>query len=111
MRRDVEEFWALAFDSDRNLLAAECLFRGTVDACLFHPRDVFRFACRSNAASLLIAHNHPSQNPLPSEEDRFITNSLIKAAKILAIPVVDHVIVTDLEVFSFLESGLLRKRS
>lgn len=107
MRPDVEEFWALALDSDRNLLAAECLFRGTVDACFFHPRDVFRFACKSNAASLLVAHNHPSQNPLPSNEDRTITNTIIKAAKILSIPLVDHLIITELEIFSFLEHGLM----
>lgn len=110
MRRDVEEFWVLAFDSDRNLLAAECLFRGTVDACFFHARDVFRFACKSNASSLLIAHNHPSQNPLPSDEDRTITNRIVKAAKIFSIPLVDHLIITDLEIFSFLEHGLMLPR-
>lgn len=110
MRLDVEEFWALAFDSDRNLLAADCLFRGTVDACFFHPRDVFRFACQNNASSLLIAHNHPSQNPLPSDEDRTITNKILKGAKILSIPVVDHIIITERETFSFLENGLMNRR-
>jgi DNA repair protein RadC len=109
MRRDVEEFWALAFDSDRNLLAADCLFRGTVDSCFFHPRDLFRFACRNNASSLLIAHNHPSQNPLPSDEDRTITNTINKASKILSIPLVDHLIITDQEIFSFLEHGMMPK--
>jgi DNA repair protein RadC len=107
MRSDVEEFWALAFDSDLNLLASECLFRGTVDACLFHPRDVFRFACKTNASSLIVAHNHPSQNPLPSEEDRSITQRLVRAAKIFSIPVSDHLIITEKEIFSFLEYGLM----
>lgn len=109
MRSDVEEFWAMAFDSDRNLLAAECLFRGTVDSCFFHPRDVFRFACRTNAASLIVAHNHPSQNPLPSMEDEDITRTVLQAADIMAIPVVDHLIVTNDEIFSFMASGLLAK--
>jgi DNA repair protein RadC len=108
IRSDVEEFWAMAFDSDRNLLAAECLFRGTADACLFHPRDVFRFACRRNAVSIIIAHNHPSQNSLPSEEDRRVTANLLRAATIVYIPIVDHLIITDREVFSFLEHGLIR---
>lgn len=107
MKRDIEEFWVLAFDSDRNLTAAECLFRGTVDACFFHPRDVFRFACRFNASSLIIAHNHPSQNPLPSNEDREITERLLRASRILSIPVVDHLIITDAASFSFLEHGLM----
>jgi DNA repair protein RadC len=108
IRSDIEEFWAMAFDSDRNLLAAECLFRGTADACLFHPRDVFRFACRRNAVSIIIAHNHPSQNALPSEEDRRVTANLLRAATIVCIPIVDHLIITDREVFSFLEHGLIR---
>lgn len=107
MRRDVEEFWTLAFDSNRVLVAAECLFRGTVDACYFHPRDVFRFACRTNAASLIVAHNHPSQMPAPSLEDRQITRTILKASRILSIPVVDHIIVTEKSSFSFREHGLM----
>ncbi len=107
MRPDVEEFWVLTFDSDRHLTAAECLFRGTVDACFFHPRDVFRFACKSNASSLLIAHNHPSQNPLPSREDREITATLLRAARIFSIPIIDHLIITEAEAFSFLEHGMI----
>jgi DNA repair protein RadC len=108
MRNDVEEFWALAFDSDRNLLASECLFRGTVDSCFFHPRDIFRFACKSNASSLIIAHNHPSENAQPSIEDYRITKTVIKASRILSIPVVDHLIVTKNATFSFLEKGLMK---
>lgn len=107
MKLDVEEFWALAFDSDRNLLACECLFRGTVDSCFFHARDVFRFACRWNASSLLIAHNHPSGNLIPSTEDREVTVQILAAAKIFGIPVLDHLIITDKSEFSFMERGLL----
>ena len=57
---DVEEFWALALNSEKELLMCSCLFRGTVDNCLVHPRDVFRFALFNNASSLIVAHNHPT---------------------------------------------------
>jgi DNA repair protein RadC len=106
MKMDVEEFWVLALDADRNLVASECLFRGTVDACFFHPRDVFRFACRWNASSLLIAHNHPSGNLIPSDDDLRITKDVLAASELLSIPVVDHLVVTKKEAFSFVERGL-----
>lgn len=107
MRMDIEEFWILAFTSARDLLAADCLFRGTVDACFFHPRDVFRFACRWNAASIVVAHNHPSGNLYPSSEDQEITCRLVKASRILNLPVTDHIIVTSRGHFSFFERGLM----
>ena len=109
MKMEVEEFWVIGCDSDRNVLASECLFRGTVDSCFFHPRDVFRFACRINASSLIVAHNHPSGNSLPSDEDFTITRELILASKILKIPISDHLIVTSREFFSFLEKGFLEE--
>lgn len=107
LKPDVEEFWVMALNADLHLLGVECLFRGTVDACFFHPRDLFRFGCRYNASSLIMAHNHPSQNPLPSPEDKKITSSVMRAARILAIPVTDHIIITQNRVFSFAQQGLL----
>ncbi len=60
MSKEVEEVWAAALDPGKQVIAAQCLFRGTVDQCLIHPRDIFRFACIHNASALLVAHNHPS---------------------------------------------------
>jgi DNA repair protein RadC len=91
---DIEEFWALALGPKKNLLQSKMIFRGTVDACLVHPRDIFRFACRENASSILVAHNHPSGDPLPSVEDLRFTRQLIRASEILEIPLIDHVIIT-----------------
>ena len=78
---DIEEFWAVALNAQNEVIAARCLFRGTVDACFFHPRDVFRFACLNNASSVLVAHNHPSGSVEPSIEDLRLTKQLWQAAQ------------------------------
>lgn len=92
--QDVEEFWALALGPKKNLLAKKMMFRGTVDSCLVHPRDIFRFACQTNASSVLVAHNHPSGDLIPSMEDLRFTRQLVKAAQMMEIPVIDHLIIT-----------------
>lgn len=105
LQSEVEEFWAVALSSEKDVLEAACIFRGTVDFCLFHPRDVFRFAYRHNAAALIVAHNHPSGTALASKEDRLVTQQLLVAAEILQVPVVDHLILAGKTYFSFLEAG------
>jgi DNA repair protein RadC len=105
---DVEEFWIAALNSEKNVTASTCLFRGTVDHCLFHPRDVFRFACLHNASSIVVAHNHPSGSALPSPEDIFVTEQLLAVAVLLQIPLVDHLIIAGRRYYSFLEDGKLR---
>ncbi len=91
---DVEEFWALALGPKKNVIASKMIFRGTVDSCLVHPRDIFRFACDTNASSLLVAHNHPSGDLIPSMEDLRFTRQLVNAAALMEIPIVDHLILT-----------------
>lgn len=94
-KSDVEEFWALALGPKKGLIRCRMIFRGTVNACLVHARDIFRFACAENATSILIAHNHPSGDTTPSFEDLRFTRQLITAGRILDIPVIDHLIVTE----------------
>jgi DNA repair protein RadC len=101
IQTDVEEFWALALGPKKDLLRGKMLFRGTVDSCLVHPRDVFRFACMENACALIIAHNHPSRDPLPSHDDIRLTDQLIQAGVLLEIPILDHLIVTEDQFSSF----------
>lgn len=109
LNRDVEEFWAAALNSQKEVITSRCLFRGTVDRCLFHPRDVFRFACVTNASSLIVAHNHPGGNAEPSVQDLKITEQLLKTATLLEIPLIDHLIVAGTNYYSFLENGLLNQ--
>lgn len=65
---------------------------GLLDSSPVHPREIFRDACRESAASVILAHNHPSGDPTPSKEDCDITRRLIEAARIMGIRIVDHVI-------------------
>ena len=84
---------------------------GTLDASLVHPRDVYKAACLSNAAALIVAHNHPSGDPTPSGEDRALSDRLRQAGELLGVDLLDFVIVTDpidgFRYYSFKESGLL----
>lgn len=67
--------------------------RGTLNASLVHPREVFRPAIIASAAAVILVHNHPSGDPEPSEEDIALTGRLVQAGRILGIEVLDHVIV------------------
>lgn len=109
MSDEVEEVWVAALDCSLKITAAQCLFRGTVDRCLVHPRDIFRFACVQNASSIVVAHNHPSGNVEPSTEDLRWTRSLLEAAELLMIPLQDHLIVGRDDHFSFRAAGLIAK--
>lgn len=91
---EVEEFWVLALGPRKTLISSRMIFRGTVDSCLVHLRDVFRYACEENASAILVAHNHPSGDTNASAEDILFTRRLIEAGRLLDIPVVDHLIVT-----------------
>ena len=76
---------------------------GTLNASLVHPREIFENAIKNNAASILIAHNHPSGDPEPSVEDIDVTNRIKEAGEILGIELTDHVIVTKTKWWSFNE--------
>ena len=106
--RPATGFWALALGPKKTLLASRMIFRGTVDSCLVHPRDIFRFACLQNASSLLVAHNHPSGDLSPSPEDLRFTRQLLRAAEVMEIPVVDHLIVTRETYASLRTDGWMR---
>jgi DNA repair protein RadC len=88
-----EAFFTLLLDTKNKVIGApvECT-RGLLDTCPVHPREVMREAVRQSAASIILAHNHPSGDPTPSKEDCDITRRLVEAAKILGIRIVDHVI-------------------
>jgi DNA repair protein RadC len=77
----------------------------TLNASIVHPREVFKRAIALSAASLLVAHNHPSGDPAPSEEDLAITTRLREAGELLGIPLLDHVIVGEGEYRSLKEEG------
>ncbi len=108
MSSDVEEFWCLALGPRKEVLGTKMLFRGTVNSCLAHPRDVFRFAVSMNATAVLIAHNHPSGGTIPSMEDLRFTRQLVTASSMMDIPLVDHVIVASQGFTSLRKEGWVR---
>jgi DNA repair protein RadC len=90
-----EEVWLLCLDSELKVLGVDMLFRGTVDSCVLHPRDLIRQLCIRNASSFILAHNHPSGNPSPSRQDLVVTRRINKISKLLEIHFQDHLIITN----------------
>ncbi len=88
-----ENLIALLLDSRHCLMKQMPLYRGTLTRLIIHPRDIFREAIRHNASSLIIVHNHPSGDPLPSRADEAFTREIVEAGKLLRVPVLDHVII------------------
>ena len=102
-----ENFVALYLNARSQLLHKETISIGTLNANLVHPREVFEPALRHSAANIMVAHNHPSGDPKPSEDDLELTKRLAEAGKMMGIEVLDHVIVTNNNYFSFKEEKLL----
>jgi DNA repair protein RadC len=91
-RYKVELFQVVLLNTRRRLIRIEQISQGTLDTILVHPREVFKDAIAANAAALVLAHNHPSGDPTPSEADIKVTRDLIRAGQLLKIEVLDHVI-------------------
>ena len=102
-----EVFSCLFLDTRHRVLGFEELFRGTVDGCSVHPREVVKAALRHNAAAVILAHNHPSGDTNPSDADRRITQRLKEALSLIDVRVLDHIVVGGGETTSFAESGLI----
>ena len=98
-----EEFWGLCLTSKLELISVKRLFLGTVDRCLVHPRDLFRYAMLENATKVLVAHSHPFGGPEPSSQDREITLRFLQVGRLIGIPLVDHLVVAKTGCYSFLE--------
>lgn len=103
-----EHFYVICLDSRHRPIGAQVVSVGILTASLVHPREVFQLAVKNNAAAILIAHNHPSGDATPSNEDKSVTKRLVAAGEIMGIRVIDHIIVTEHGYTSFSELGLLR---
>lgn len=105
-----EEFRLLLLNTQHGVLRELTITRGTVDGSLIHAREVFRPAIAESATSVILVHNHPSGDPTPSPDDYRVTLQLAEAGRILAIPVLDHVVIGDGRYASFVERGILERR-
>lgn len=108
LQHSPNEIFAILFlDSRNRLIGAEELFRGTLTQTVVYPREVVRRALERNAASVILAHNHPSGIAEPSQADRQLTEALKQALQYIDIAVLDHLIIAGGRQFSFAAHGLL----
>jgi DNA repair protein RadC len=102
-----EHFVAFYLDTQSKLIERQIISIGTLNASLVHPREVFEPAVALHAASLLVAHNHPSGDLEPSDDDTAVTKRLAESGKILGIELIDHIIVTISNFSSLKDKGLI----
>ena len=102
--RDKEHFYVLHLDTRSRVKMVELVSLGTLTSSLVHPRETFRRAVMQGSASIIVAHNHPSGECDPSDEDIQVTKLLHEAGNILGISLIDHVIFSEKQFFSFKEN-------
>ena len=95
-----ENFIIFLFDSSNKIIKSKVLFKGGLNSCLVDPKVIFRFALVNNANSIILAHNHPSGNLSPSEEDASVFATLKKVGDLLSMKVLDSVIFNKKEFYS-----------
>lgn len=103
--KQYESFVVLFLDVKNRLITAQELFRGSLSHASVYPREVVKSALAQNAASIILAHNHPSGSPEPSQADLSLTQTLKSALALVDIRVLDHFIVANNTVYSFAEHG------
>ena len=101
-----EVFAILCLNTKNKVAGAHIISQGSLSASIVHPREVFKAAILNNAASIILAHNHPSGDPEPSRDDIETTRRLVEAGEILGIKVLDHVIIGE-QYLSMREEGLM----
>lgn len=105
--KDREEFLTVLLDTANSVLGLAQISVGGLAASIVEPRQVFKVAILSNAAAVILSHNHPSGNVEPSREDLRITRQLVEAGKLMGVPVHDHIIVGQNAYTSLAERGLM----
>lgn len=104
---DREHCVVLALSTKNHITAIHTISIGNLNSCIVHPREVFKLCILANAASFVIMHNHPSNDPTFSPEDIQLTQRLVKAADVIGIDCLDHVVVTHDAYRSMKEQGLM----
>lgn len=102
--QDKEHLWTMGLDSRNHIKYIELVSLGILNSAVTHPREIFRFAIQGAVASLIVCHNHPSGDTEPSDIDIGLTKRLVAAGNLLGIPVLDHVIISLENFYSFCDS-------
>ncbi|MCB1107871.1 MAG: DNA repair protein RadC [Chlamydiia bacterium] len=108
-RKKQECVMVLMQDARGNIFHDEILGIGTLTEVIIHPRDVFHLALHHRAASIILAHNHPSGDPTPSKADISLTKLLVSSGRLLGIPLNDHLIIGGSTYISFYQQGIIGK--
>jgi DNA repair protein RadC len=106
-RYDQEHFDAIYLNSKSEIIQRRNIFKGTLDASIIHPREIFKEAIKLSASAIIVAHNHPSGDPTPSGEDLLLTRRLIEAGRIIGIDLIDHIIIGSGRYVSLKEKGVI----
>ena len=101
-----EMLHSLLLDTKGKVIRHITVSVGGLDMSVVHPREVYKDAITSSAASLIVAHNHPSGDPTPSEEDRRVTRRLAEAGQLLGIELLDHLVIGDGRWVSLKQQGM-----
>jgi DNA repair protein RadC len=108
--RAKEHFFVMHLDTRSRINMVELVSLGTLTSSVVHPRETFRRAIMHNSAAIVVAHNHPSGKAEASAEDMQVTKLLFDAGKVLGIDLLDHIIFSDKEFFSFKENRMEKMR-
>jgi DNA repair protein RadC len=103
-----EEFYAVLLNCKHTVISEELISVGSLNFSVVHPREVFAPAIAAHAGSIILVHNHPSGDSVPSREDIQVTTRLIEVGKVVGIEILDHIVIGDKCFTSFLEQNLLR---
>lgn len=105
--RAQERLVVVFLDTKNAVIKHKTVFVGSLNASIVHPREIFREAVKLSSASIIVAHNHPSGDVSPSQEDIHVTKRLVEAGKIMGIELLDHIIIGDSKHTSLKEKGYL----
>jgi len=106
--RDRKHFWTISLDDAHKIINIELVSMGSFKATIVEPMEVFSIPLQKRAVRLVLIHNHPSGTLNPSEADKDITDHMIQVGKIMNVPILDHIIITENSYYSFATSGLLK---
>ena len=107
--RGREHFWTISLDNAHKILNIELVSMGSFRATIVEPMEVFSIPLQKRAVKLVLVHNHPSGRLTPSTADKDITDHMIQVGRIMKVPVLDHLIITENSYYSFVNTGLLEE--
>ena len=102
-----EQFYILLLNRANNVIGISEISSGGFSATVVDPKLIFGIALKSAAAGIILAHNHPSSNLQPSNQDLIVTKKLVEAGKLLDLQILDHLILSKYNYFSFGDEGLI----